>query len=109
MLNESTSPMKAHWAARKEAAMRSLHFAILLGLLFATSCWSQTEADTLVKVGDAAPGFALTTTDGAVVSTEQSKGKVMLVNFFATWCGPCMAEMPHLESEVWQKFKDQGL
>jgi thiol-disulfide isomerase/thioredoxin len=36
-------------------------------------------------------------------------GKVVLLNFFATWCGPCMKEMPYLEQYVWRQFKDAGL
>ena len=64
---------------------------------------------TLVHVGDNAPAFTVTTTDNTKISTEQLKGKVIMITFFATSCGPCQLELPHLETDLWRKFKDQGL
>jgi thiol-disulfide isomerase/thioredoxin len=59
-----------------------------------------------VQVGDVLPALNLTFTDGTQISPEDLKGKVVLIQFTASWCGVCRKEMPHLEKEVWLKYKD---
>jgi thiol-disulfide isomerase/thioredoxin len=55
-----------------------------------------------------APPFAITTLDGQRISLDDLKGKVVLIDFWATWCGPCRAALPHMR-EIASKFKDQPL
>ena len=55
-----------------------------------------------------APTFALTSTDGKKLSLADYKGRPVIVNFWATWCGPCKLEMPWFQ-EFSQKYKSQGL
>jgi peroxiredoxin len=55
-----------------------------------------------------APAFEVTTFDGETVSLESLRGKVVLVNFWATWCPPCRQEMPSFE-RVWRDRRGDGL
>ena len=65
------------------------------------------SAAAQVKEGDNAPNFTLKNLDGKEISLSQFRGKHVLVNFWATWCGPCKIEMPSLEA-LYEKFKDKN-
>lgn len=66
-----------------------------------------TAVDAL-PAGDPAPEFALQDLEGKEVSLADQKGQVVLVDFWATWCGPCVQELPHIQA-IHQKYRDQGL
>jgi len=55
-----------------------------------------------------APDFVSENLRGGNASLEDYKGKIVLLNFWATWCMPCRAEMPGMET-LWKKYKEQGL
>jgi peroxiredoxin len=59
-------------------------------------------------VGSNAPDFTLKTLGGPNLRLQEQRGKVVLVNFWATWCGPCRKEMPHL-NRIADKYKSSGL
>lgn len=61
-----------------------------------------------VKVGDAAPEFKLMTTDDKEVTLASLKGKVVLLDFWATWCGPCKAAMPSIQ-KIHDEYKNKGV
>ncbi len=81
-----------------------LTFLLTIGFVLPAFC-QEPDSSTLTRTGQAVPDFTVTTLDGKTVTMADLKGKVVLINFFATWCGPCMNEMPHVESEIWQKLK----
>jgi peroxiredoxin len=61
---------------------------------------------TLTKVGQQSPVFKIKLDKSKVVSITDYKGKIVFINFFATWCPPCLTELPRIQKEVWEKFKD---
>ncbi|MCL3778825.1 TlpA family protein disulfide reductase [Prolixibacteraceae bacterium JC049] len=62
----------------------------------------------IVKVGDKMPDFSMKLTDGKTVTLADLKGKVVMLQFTASWCGVCRKEMPFIEKEIWQKYKDRN-
>jgi len=61
-----------------------------------------------LKVGDKAPKIDLKLLDGQLINNENIQGKVVVFQFTASWCSVCIKEMPHLEKEVWQRFKNDN-
>lgn len=66
------------------------------------------DNEYLVKVGDMAPDFTLELTDGSTFTLSEQRGKVVMLQFTAGWCGVCRKEMPFIERDIWQRHKDKG-
>lgn len=85
--------------------------AAVLGalVLLMVGCSSKSSANTTVKSDNRklAPDFTLTDANGASVKLSDYRGKVVLLNFWATWCGPCKLEIPWF-MEFEQQYKSQG-
>ena len=79
--------------------MSVARFAAVLVLGLAPLSLAATPA-LAAKVGQAAPDFTVTTFDGRKVALEELRGKVVVLNFWATWCGPCRVELPELDAYV---------
>lgn len=67
---------------------------------------SVDDRQFLVRVGDTAPDFKMEMPDGSFVQLSELRGKVVMLQFTASWCGVCRKEMPHIEEQIWQKHKE---
>lgn len=83
--------------------------SIILFVLFTSvNIFSQDNIDYQykVKVGDIAPDFEMILPSGKTIKLSSLKGKVVMLQFTASWCGVCRKEMPHIEKDIWQKHKN---
>ena len=76
----------------------------LLAPLFSRA--QQPDTTTFTKVGDTAPLFDFAISKTQKVNLKDYHGKIVLLNFFATWCPPCRMELPRVQKEIWEKYKD---
>jgi cytochrome c biogenesis protein CcmG/thiol:disulfide interchange protein DsbE len=78
---------------------------LLAGALFLTVLvWGFLKpGPPSLRVGDRAPDFSLSLLDGDQISLKELRGQVVVLNFWASWCGPCRLEAPVLE-QVWQDY-----
>jgi peroxiredoxin len=79
--------------------------AIVAGFGFCACGSGDDTRGYVVKVGDDAPGFTILYLDGSTEELSDLRGKVVMLQFTASWCGVCRREMPHIESDIWQKHK----
>lgn len=79
-----------------------LFFALFVNNLL-TGQTTAGVATTLVSKGMMVPNFSYEISKGKTAKISDLKGKIVLINFFATWCGPCRTELPKIQAEIWNK------
>lgn len=90
---------------------RALLFAaaILVAAIASAQEKKVYENDYLVKAGDSAPDFIIREAGGKTYKLSELRGKVVMLQFTASWCSVCRKEMPFIESEIWLPGKEKGL
>ncbi len=73
-----------------------------------TDTYDHVHDDPLLEIGTPAPNFELARLDGGTFSLSEQRGKVVLLNFWATWCEPCREELPALQ-QLWERYHADGL
>ncbi len=67
----------------------------------------ENDRGYIVEVGQMAPDFTVVNTEGDTFKLSENRGKLVMLQFTASWCGVCREEMPHIENEIWQAHKDK--
>ncbi|WP_456375856.1 TlpA family protein disulfide reductase, partial [Thiolapillus sp.] len=88
--------------------MKKTLLILFLWLLFLGQAYASGKGLTLLKDRPAVPDFNLKDVDGNNYRFSDLKGKVVIVNFWATWCPPCRAEMPSMQ-RAWEQLREEGI
>ncbi|MBI2329207.1 MAG: redoxin family protein [Chloroflexi bacterium] len=112
--------LRRRFDSRPAWLVLGLWAVVLLGLLAAQGCTTssqdtghaqesgQSELPPAPRVGRLAPDFTLTNLEGNSLTLSDLRGKAVFINFWATWCPPCRAEMPEIEA-VYQQYKNKNV
>lgn len=78
---------------------------LLFSYAFNANAQEANENGFLVSIGDQAPDFSAELTDGTTFQLSENRGKIVMLQFTASWCSVCRKEMPYIEKDIWEKLK----
>jgi cytochrome c biogenesis protein CcmG, thiol:disulfide interchange protein DsbE len=104
---ENVTPEVVPQPRRLPAAVVIIAFVVLVGFLALIAWGLRNAMSGPISVGDKIPAITVNAFDGQILSTEEMAGKVIVLNFWASWCKPCEQEAADLES-AYQYFKNDG-
>jgi cytochrome c biogenesis protein CcmG, thiol:disulfide interchange protein DsbE len=87
---------------------RTLHIMLLASVVALAFVLADTMRDKTIRVGDMAPDFSVRTENGLTVGRSAHGGKLLVLNFWATWCPPCIEETPSLNAFT-RAYRDKGV
>jgi peroxiredoxin len=104
--------LNEHGSGKKTVSMESplrwfkyvLPFLVAILIQYPTGCKREAPKEKR----SLAPDFTLATIDGRIITVSQLKGKVVLLDFWATWCAPCRLAIPHL-NDLYRAYRERGL
>jgi peroxiredoxin len=80
---------------------------VIFSLILAFTCLTLSTTASAIKIKQVAPDFTLASNKGANIRLKDLRGKVVMINFWATWCAPCRKELPLLNN-LYNKYKSKG-
>jgi cytochrome c biogenesis protein CcmG/thiol:disulfide interchange protein DsbE len=93
---------------RRRAVVFGVALLVILALVGLFAVGLQRTGGVGPQVGEPAPDFTLPLFDGGELTLSELQGKVVVINFWASWCDPCRDEAPALE-RVWREYRDRGV
>jgi peroxiredoxin len=86
--------------------MKQILLSLLLLAFSFNTLYAVNDPNDIIKVGDEMPPFSIVMENGTKINAADYKGKVILVTLFATWCPPCLKELPQVQKQIWDVYKD---